>query len=79
MKQLTLYVRGGCHLCEDMEAALLPYIEAGQVTVERVYIDNDPVLQQRFGDQIPVLQWRGETLCHYFFDPSVLSGNPPEA
>ncbi len=73
MKTLRLYSRGGCHLCDDMEAALSPYIRQGKIEVQRVYIDNDETLVARYGERIPLLMWRQQIICEYFFDAVALT------
>ena len=54
MKRLYLYSRPGCHLCEELEAALAPLI-AGRAVVDVVDISDDPGLERRYGWRIPVL------------------------
>ena len=53
--KLTLYTRPGCHLCEEMKAAIRRV--QGQVTCELAEVDIslDETLQQRYGRHIPVL------------------------
>lgn len=72
MITLHLYSRSGCHLCEEMETALSPYIATAQVEVHRKWIDNDPELQRQFAERIPVLMCEDEVICEYFFDAAAL-------
>ncbi len=72
MKQLTLYSRSGCHLCEAMEDELSPFIAEGQVQVKRIFIDNDEKLIQQYGQRIPVLLVGDRLLCEYFLDADAL-------
>lgn len=66
--ELTLLGRGYCHLCDDMEAALAPIAKEFGASVQRLDVDADEALEQRFGELVPVLL-HGETeLCHYFLD-----------
>lgn len=66
---LRLLSRTYCHLCHDMEAALAPLLTRFGATVEVVDVDEDEVLEERWGELVPVLL-HGETeLCHYFLDP----------
>lgn len=51
MKTLTLYVRPGCHLCEDA-AALLRRLGWA---VEEVNIDAEPELRRRYDYLVPVV------------------------
>lgn len=68
MVELTLMSRGYCHLCHDMEAALVPLADGFGVTVTVLDVDADPVLEARYDELVPVLL-HGETeLCHYFLD-----------
>lgn len=68
MVELTLMSRGYCHLCHDMEVALVPLADEFGVTVTVLDVDADPVLEARYDELVPVLL-HGETeLCHYFLD-----------
>ena len=68
MVELTLMSRGYCHLCHDMEAALVPLADEFGVTVTILDVDADPLLEARYDELVPVLL-HGETeLCHYFLD-----------
>ena len=54
-RDVTLYTRPGCHLCEEAKtviAALLPEFGA---TLREVNIDEDAVLQERYSWDIPVI------------------------
>ena len=68
MLEFKLYSRSNCHLCEDMEAQLAPFIKKYSITVSRQYIDNEPALVKLYGDKVPVLMFNGDILCHYFLD-----------
>ena len=54
-RDVTLYSRPGCHLCEDAKAAIVPLLREFGVVLREVNIDEDPVLQQRYGWDIPVI------------------------
>lgn len=55
-----------------MEDELRPFIKKYNITVKRRYIDNEPELEQRYGDKVPVLTLNETTLCEYFLDPEAL-------
>ena len=80
--QLTMYSRLGCHLCEDMEATLPPYLEQTGIELEIVYIDKDVELEHLYGTLVPVLKAGEREICHYFLDIKALQqyisevGNP---
>ncbi len=69
---LTLLGRDGCHLCEDMRAALKPWAARFDFAVEEVDITGKAELEARYGWDIPVLL-AGETeICRHFFEPGAL-------
>ncbi len=52
--RVTLYGRSGCHLCDEARAVVAAVCaELGESWVE-VSIDDDPALQERFANEIPV-------------------------
>ncbi len=65
---LVLYVRDGCHLCDqflvELSMDLGPQIERLAV----VDVDRDPDLASRFGLRVPVLEMDGEVLCEGYYD-----------
>jgi len=50
----------------------MPFIAKYNLTVNRLYIDNEPALQKLYGDKVPVLTLNDEILCHYFLDKDIL-------
>jgi Glutaredoxin-like domain (DUF836) len=52
---LRLLSRTGCHLCDEMQAAVLPIVTRLGGSLERVDVDADPALSTRWGNEIPVL------------------------
>ncbi len=72
MKQLSLYLRNGCHLCEAMEAELLPFVASSALEVQRIFIDNNEKLERLYGHRVPVLMYNEQLVCEYFLDPDVL-------
>lgn len=79
-RQLTVYVRRGCHLCTDMTVALNRLRDELRFSLEEVDIDRDPELAERYGTRVPVLTGGGQELCHYFLDQERLREwcNTPE-
>ena len=73
MAGLTLVSRRYCHLCYDMEAALLPLAAEFGVAVEIVDVDDDPELEALYNERVPVLLYQGAELCHYFLDVAKVS------
>lgn len=67
-RRLTLYLREGCALCEDMLAALQPLQQELVFTLHTVDVTADPQLEGRYGEWVPVLASPQGELCHYFLD-----------
>ena len=68
-RQLTLFSRTYCHLCDDMLAALDSLRGEFVFDVTVVDVDADPVLEARYDELVPVLAGAdGVELCHYFLD-----------
>lgn len=72
MKELTLYGRPGCHLCDDMRAALEAFRPQHDFSLREIDVDSDPALVERYGRLIPVLADSNGEICHYFLDPAAL-------
>ncbi|MEW5786507.1 MAG: glutaredoxin family protein [Pseudomonadota bacterium] len=72
MIRLTLYGRPGCHLCDDMLAALAPHQASLGFALDEVDVDTDPALAARYGVLIPVLAWGSREICHYRLDAEAL-------
>jgi len=53
--EVTIYTRPGCHLCEEAKAAINASGCEGEFVLEEVNIDDDPVLRERYGNDIPVI------------------------
>jgi glutaredoxin len=52
---LELFTRPGCHLCEEMKAALLDAARGLEIRLREVDISESPDLEARYGSDIPVL------------------------
>ena len=68
MRQLTLYGRPGCHLCDDARAVL----ERVGAAYDEVNIDEDDDLFKRYLERIPVVTLDGEELFEFFVDEDAL-------
>jgi glutaredoxin len=65
---LTLYIRRGCHLCDDMKFTLDELAPDYAFSLQVVDIDTDPELQQRYNVLVPVLCHDQLEICHHFLD-----------
>ena len=66
--ELTLISRHYCHLCHDMEVALLPLVKEFGAVLNIIDVDLDPMLEARFDELVPVLLHRDNAICHHFLD-----------
>lgn len=58
-----LYSRAGCHLCQEVATELERRARRGELSWTMVDIAQDPVLEHRFGQSIPVLEQGGRVLA----------------
>lgn len=70
--KLALYTRAGCHLCDDMVAALRPYLAASGAQLELLDVDDDPETARRYGTEVPVLLGQSSEICRHRLDPEAL-------
>jgi len=54
-REVTLYTRPGCHLCEEAKAAMIPLLKEFAASLREVNIDEDAVLRERYGSDVPVI------------------------
>ncbi|MGC1967770.1 MAG: glutaredoxin family protein [Candidatus Acidiferrales bacterium] len=52
---ITMYMREGCHLCEEAKAALTPLLAETGAKLHEVDIDDDPTLLERYTNDVPVI------------------------
>ncbi len=68
MIRFTLYYRENCHLCQSMKLALVALQRDLDFDWQEIDIDRDTDLIRQFDTLVPVLQFDGEEVCHYFLD-----------
>ena len=54
-RDVTLYSRPGCHLCAQAKAAITPVLREFGLVLREVNIDEDPILKDRYGWDVPVI------------------------
>jgi len=57
-RRLVVYSRLECHLCDEAKAVLAKYLDF-LPEIESIDIDTRPELQERFGTEIPVVEFDG--------------------
>jgi hypothetical protein len=65
-RQLTLYMRAGCPLCEEMAEQVRA--RAGAYRMTALDVDADPALKARFGWDVPLLFHGEAEICRHEFD-----------
>jgi glutaredoxin len=68
-REVTLYTRPGCHLCEEAKALIEPMLGEFGATLREVNIDEDGVLRQRYGTDIPVIFIGSRKAAKHRVDP----------
>jgi hypothetical protein len=66
--RFRLYSRNYCHLCHDMLVALDEMRGEFSFSVDVLDVDADPLLEKKYDELVPVLEFEGRELCHYFLD-----------
>ncbi len=56
---VIVYSRPGCHLCDKAKAAILQSDCDDMFALEEINIETDPVLLQRYQNDIPVITING--------------------
>jgi glutaredoxin len=54
-RDVTLYTRPGCHLCDEAKSAISPLLREFGAALREINIDEDPVLRERYRLDIPVI------------------------
>jgi glutaredoxin len=70
--RVTVYSRPGCHLCEQAEEVVAAVCAELGERYEMVMIDDDPQLQERFTDEVPVTFVDGRQHDFWRVDPDRL-------
>jgi glutaredoxin len=71
-RDLTLYSRPGCHLCDEMKKQIAPLVKRFGVNLREVNIDGDPILQARYNEEVPVLFLGSRKVAKYSVDTEQL-------
>jgi hypothetical protein len=67
-RDLTLYSRPGCHLCDAMKKQIAPLVSHFKANLREVNIDDDPILRQRYNEEVPVLFLGSRKVAKYSAD-----------
>ena len=64
-RQLTLYSRQGCCLCEEMKAIIQVAAVRQRFSLEEIDVDGCAQLQEQYGSEVPVLFIDGRKAFKY--------------
>lgn len=67
--RVTLYSRPGCHLCDDARAVIAEICRELDEQYVEISIDDEPELQRRFAEEIPVTFVDGRQHDFWRVDP----------
>jgi glutaredoxin len=67
-RQVVVYSRKGCHLCELVKESLTKLSRRGGFTWHEVDVDSDSELRRQFNDEVPVVFIDGRKAFKYRMD-----------
>ncbi len=72
MREVVLYTKAGCHLCEVAKANILALRRSVEFTLREVDITTDDELFEEHKYDIPVVEVDGRRACKHRVDPAAL-------
>lgn len=63
MTAFTIYMRPGCHLCDEAEERLANMLDGSGASIESVNIEHDHELHKKYLELIPVIEVDGRRLA----------------
>lgn len=73
MKEVVVYSRPKCHLCEEaLEAIVALHVEGYRFELREIDIDSDESLLRAHLERIPVVEVDGEVVSELVFDDAGL-------
>jgi len=67
-REVLLYSRKGCHLCEVVKETLAKLHRRGGFNWQEIDIDSDDQLRRQFNDEVPVVFIDGRKAFKYHMD-----------
>ena len=67
-RQVVVYSRKGCHLCEIVKETLTKLQRRGGFTWREIDVESDDELRRRFTDEVPVIFIDGYKSFKYHMD-----------
>jgi len=70
VRQVTIYSRSGCHLCEVAHQTLQGLQSQSVFEITEILIDGQPDLIELYGEQVPVIHIDGKPHDYFRVDPT---------
>jgi glutaredoxin len=70
LRQVVVYSRKGCHLCEIVKETLTKLHRRGGFAWQEIDVDSDDLLRRQFTDEVPVVFIDGRKAFKYHMDES---------
>lgn len=64
-REVIVYSRRGCHLCEIVKESLVKLHKRGGFQWHDIDVDSDPELRRQYNDQVPVVFINGRKAFKY--------------
>lgn len=71
-RDVTLYMREGCHLCDEAKSVMGPVLAQLGAKLTEVDIDDDPTLRERYTNDVPVIFVGGQFFAKHRVDAVAL-------
>jgi len=69
-RDVTIYSRPGCHLCEEAKALIAPLLKEFGARLTEINIDEDPELRARYDFDVPVIFLGARKAAKHRVDPA---------
>ena len=69
-RDVTIYTRPGCHLCEEAKAQIAPLLKEFGARLTEINIDEDPELRARYDYDVPVIFLGARKAAKHRVDPA---------
>jgi glutaredoxin len=69
-RDVTIYSRPGCHLCEEAKAQIAPLLKEFSARLTEINIDEDPELLARYDYDVPVIFLGARKAAKHRVDPA---------
>jgi len=70
---ICFYYRNGCHLCEEMAAALHAAWPDHMAHMQWLDVDSSAAWRSEYGHRVPVLSIDGRVICEFHLDHEAVS------